>query len=417
MRFAIPAILLIVLLTPQVSGLIVEIDVKGEINQGTVELVKQGFNLAERERANAILIVLDTPGGLLSSTKEIVSTILNSNVPVITYVPKGAFSASAGTIILLAGHISAMANGTSLGSATPVGFISEEERKKTVNYVASYLESIAEMRGKPKDIVRKFVTEGLSLTAKEAYERGVIDVLADGKDELFKKIDGRVVNVNGKNIFLKVEGERVVMVKSSIKSELIGLLSNPLVVFLLLLIGIYALIIGFSTPGIGLEVIGVLCLILALFGLQVVEFDYLGIVLVLIGAILLILELFAPTHGVLAVMSIILIVIGSLMFVKEPLMPKEFYTKFLYLLTGVSLGFASFMTFVIVKIFQSRRIRVKVGEVVGETGEIVEFKDGKGFVKVRGEIWICKSNEDLKKGDEVTVVKREGLTLWVKRRS
>jgi len=401
----------------QAKALVVEIDIKGEINQGTVELVKQGFDLAEREKAQAVLIILDTPGGLLSSTKEIVSTIMNSEIPVITYVPKGAFSASAGTIILLSGHISAMANGTSLGSATPVGFTSEEEKNKTINYVASYLESIAEARGKPKEIVRKFVTEGISLTAREAYEKGVIDVLADSREELFEKVDGWRVNVNGKNVTLHLKGERIVEVSSSFKSEVAGFLSNPIVVFLLLLIGIYALIIGFSTPGVGLEIVGIVCLILALFGLQVIEFDYLGLILIMIGAILLIFELFIPTHGILAIASIVIIVLGSVMLVKEPLMPEDFYRSFIYLVAGMSLGIASFMTFAVVKIFQTRKMKVRVGEVVGEVGEIIEFSDGKGFVRVRGEIWRCKSDEELKKGDEVVVVKREGLTLWVKRKS
>ncbi len=409
-------IAIILLVIPQAKALIVEVDIKGEINQGTVELVNQGFDLAEKEKAQAVLIVLDTPGGLLSSTKEIVSMIMNSEIPVITYVPKGAFSASAGTIILLSGHISAMANGTSLGSATPVG-LSEEERNKTVNYVASYLESIAEARGKPKEIVRKFVTEGISLTAREAYEKGVIDVLADSREELLEKVDGWKVNVNGKTITLHLKGERIVKVSKSLKSEIAGFLSNPIVVFLLLLIGIYALIIGFSTPGVGLEIVGIVCLILALFGLHVINFNYLGLILIIIGAILLIFELFTPTHGILAVASIILIVLGSVMLVKEPLMPKDFYRSFLYLVAGMSIGIASFMSYAVIKIFQTRRMRVKVGEVVGEVGEIVEFSDGKGFVKVRGEIWRCKSDEELKKGDEVVVVRREGLTLWVKRKS
>ncbi|WP_457549142.1 NfeD family protein [Archaeoglobus sp.] len=416
MRRTLTVILILLFAISQAKALIVEIDIKGEINQGTVELVKQGFDLAEREKAQAVLIVLDTPGGLLSSTKEIVSMIMNSEVPVITYVPKGAFSASAGTIILLAGHISAMANGTCLGSATPVG-LSEEEKNKTINYVASYLESIAEARGKPKEIVRKFVTEGLSLTAREAYEKGVIDVLADSREELFEKVNGWKVNVNGKVIKLHLKGERIVKVSNSLKSEIEGLLSNPIVVFLLLLVGIYALIIGFSTPGIGLEVFGIVCLILALFGLHAINFDYLGLVLIIIGAILLFLELFTPTHGILAVASIVFIVIGSVMLVKEPLMPKDFYRSFLYLVAGMSLGMASFMSYAVIKIFQTRKMKVRVGEVVGEVGEIIEFSNGNGFVKVRGEIWRCKSDEELKKGDEVFIVRREGLTLWVKRKS
>ncbi len=409
-------IFVLLLIIPQAKALIVEIDIRGEINQGTVELVKQGFDLAKREDAKAVLIVLDTPGGLLSSTKEIVSTVMNSKIPVITYVPKGAFSASAGTIILLSGHISAMANGTSIGSATPIS-LSEEEKNKTINYIASYVESIAEVRGKPKEIVRKFVTEGISLTAREAYEKGVIDVLADSKEDLLDKISGKVVNVNGVNFTLQLKDEEIVVVEKSLKVEILGIITNPMVVFLLLLIGIYALIIGFSTPGVGLEILGLVCIILSLYGLGILSVDYLGLLLVVIGAILLVLELFMSTHGILAIASIICIVLGSIILIKEPLMPKEFYKSFFYIAIGMSLGLASFMTFAVINIFQTRKMRAKVGDVVGDVGEIIEFEDGKGFVKVRGEIWRCRSDDDLKVGDEVIIVKRERLTLWVKKRS
>ena len=409
-------ILVLLLIIPQAKALIVEIDIKGEINQGTVELVKQGFDLAKREDAKAVLIVLDTPGGLLSSTKEIVSTVMNSRIPVITYVPKGSFSASAGTIILLSGHISAMANGTSIGSATPI-VANEEEKNKTINYIASYVESIAEVRGKPKEIVRKFVTEGISLTAREAYENGVIDVLADSKEELLDKINGKVINVNGVNFTLQLRDEKIVVVEKSLKVEILGIITNPMVVFLLLLIGIYALIIGFSTPGVGLEILGLICIILSLYGLGILSVDYLGLLLVVIGAILLVLELFMSTHGILAIASVICIVLGSIILIKEPLMPKEFYKSFFYIAIGMSLGLASFMTFAVIKIFQIRKMRAKVGDMVGDVGEVIEFEDGTGFVKVRGEIWRCRSNDDLKVGDEVVVVKREGLTLWVKKRS
>ena len=403
------------LLISHANAVVVEIDIKGEINHGTVELVNRGFDLAEKRNASAILVVLDTPGGLLSSTKEIVSKIMNSKIPVLTYVPKGAFSASAGTIILLSGHVSAMANGTSLGSATPVGFTSEEERNKTINYIASYVESIAEERGRPKDVVRKFVTEGISITSREAYRMGVIDILADSKEDLFERLEGYVVRMDGKNLTLKLKREDVYVVEKGIKAEILSVLTNPIVSFLLLLVGIYALIIGFSTPGIGLEVVGLICVVLALLGLNVLSVDYLGLILILLGVALLIAEIFTPTHGVLAVASIFCIFLGSLMLIREPLMPKGFYENFLYVVVGMSLGFASFMTFAIIRVAQARRMKVKVGKLEGEIGEVIEFKDGEGVVKVRGEIWKCVSDEELKVGDKVTVVGREGLTLRVKR--
>ena len=417
-KIALCILFLLFLIIPS-SAVVVRVDVKGEINQGTVELINYAFEKAEKLNAKAVLITIDTPGGLLQSTKDIVSKILNSDIPVITYVyPRGAFSASAGSFILLAGHISAMANGTSVGSATPIvygGYESKEAKNKTINYIASYIESIAEERGKPKEIVRKFVTEGISLTAKEAYEKGVIDVLADSIPELFEKIDGKNVVVKGKNVTLKLKNEEIVTVEKPVKAKILEILTNPQIAFILFLVGIYTLVFGLTSPGIGAEVVGAICLILALIGLGVLAIDYVGMILILLGIILLVVELLNPTHGVLGVASVVCIALGSLMLFKEPLMPKGFYEGFKFFVVGISLGFASFMTFAIIKVAQMRRMKVKVGKLEGEVGEVMEFKDGEGLVKVRGEIWKCISDEELKVGDKVTVVGREGLTLKVKR--
>jgi membrane-bound serine protease (ClpP class) len=165
----------------------------------------------------------------------------------------------------------------------------------------------------------------------------------------------------------------------------------------------------------GAEIVGVVCLVLALIGLGVLNIDYVGLVLILIGVVLLVVELLNPTHGVLGIASVVCIALGSLMLFREPLMPKGFYEGFKFFVIGVSLGFASFMTYAIIKVTQIRRVKVKVGRIEDEKGEIIEFKDGKGLVKVRGEIWSCVSDEDLCAGDSVIVTGREGLTLRVKR--
>ena len=412
----------LILLTSVANGaVIVRVDIKGEINHGTAILVDSAFKKAEEINADAILIVIDTPGGLLSATKEIVSDILNSDIPVITYVyPSGAFSASAGSFILIAGNIAAMANGTSVGAATPYvsGFPPKVENK-TVNYIASYARSIAEMRGRPADIVEKFVTEGLSLSAEEAYKKGVIDVLADSPNELFKKINGWTVDVKGRKVKLDFSTVEIVKVKKSLRSQIYEILSNPMVAFVLLILGIYCLIFGLMTPGLGMEIFGAICLILALFGLGAISINSFAVILILLGILLLVLELLTPTFGILGVASVICMTLGCIMLFEEPLMPREFYRDFLMFVGGISLGTATIMTFVIVKVAQLKRMRKKVGgeAMIGEVGEIMEFKDGKGLVKVRGEIWRCRSEEELKKGDEVVVIGREGLTLFVRKKT
>jgi len=404
-------LLLTFLLLPTYGAVVVKVNIEGEINEGTVELIKSAFRKAEEVKADAMLIIIDTPGGLLISTKKIVSMILNSSIPVITYVyPPGAFSASAGSFILIAGHIAAMANGTSVGAATPVVIGEGRVENKTIEYIASYARSIAELRGRPADIIEKFVTQSLSLSAREAYEKGVIDVLADSPKELFQKIDGWTVN--GKTLNLK--DVEIISVKKSFKAELLNILTNPQVAAILLIIGIYSLIFGLMTPGIGMETLGAICIILSLFGLGAINVDYLGIVLILIGITLLVLELLTPTYGILGLASIICIALGSIILFKEPLMPKDFYRTFPMFIGGVILGIASIMTFIILKVAQLRKLEKK-DSMINEIGKIIVFSGGEGLVKVRGEIWKCKSSEELNKGDTVIVVDREGLTLIVRK--
>jgi len=404
-------LLLTFLLLPTYGAVVVKVNIEGEINEGTVELIKSAFRKAEEVKADAMLIIIDTPGGLLISTKKIVSMILNSSIPVITYVyPPGAFSASAGSFILIAGHIAAMANGTSVGAATPVVIGEGRVENKTIEYIASYARSIAELRGRPADIIEKFVTQSLSLSAREAYEKGVIDVLADSPKELFQKIDGWTVN--GKTLNLK--DVEIISVKKSFKAELLNILTNPQVAAILLIIGIYSLIFGLMTPGIGMETLGAICIILSLFGLGAINVDYLGIVLILIGITLLVLELLTPTYGILGLASIICIALGSIILFKEPLMPKDFYRTFPMFIGGVILGIASIMTFIILKVAQLRKLEKK-DSMINEIGKIIVFSGGEGLVKVRGEIWKCKSSEELNKGDTVVVVDREGLTLIVRK--
>lgn len=412
--------ILLILSIPVKAAKVVEVEINGEINEGTVIYINHAFKIAERENADVILIILNTPGGLVMSTEKIVSKILNSKIPVITYVyPQGAFSASAGSFILISGNIAAMSNGTSVGAATPItsDYLGQRIENKTVNYIASYIRSIAEKRGRPVDIVEKFVTESLSLSAREAYEKKVVDVLADSKDELFKRLDGWQIRLNGRDVTLNFDTVEITKVKKPIQASIYEILSNPQVATILFLVGLYGLIFGFTSPGILPETIGAICLILSLVGLGFLSLNYISVLLIIAGIIFLIAELLTPTYGILGAASVICVTLGAIMLFQEPLMPKEFYKTFPMLIAGVSLGLTIIVTFLLIKIVQLRKVKKKVGgeALIGEKGEVISFENGKGFAKVRGEIWKIKSSEELKEGDEIVVVGREGLILYVEK--
>jgi|Deesub1362A_J573_1020465.scaffolds.fasta_scaffold00072_88 membrane-bound serine protease (ClpP class) len=396
---------------------IVEVDINGEINEGTVIIVEKAFEMARERNSTAILIVLDTPGGLVSSTEKIVSLILNSEIPVITYVhPQGAFSASAGSFILISGHIAAMSNGTSTGAATPVGMgiTGTMVENKTINYIASYARSIAEKRGRPVDIIEKFVTESLSLTAREAYKAGVIDFISDSKEDLIRKINSEKIEINGKILHLD---NKIVVVKKPLQAKIFDFISNPQIATVLFLIGIYGLIFGLTSPGILPETVGVICLVLALFGFGAIGINTLGILLILLGIAFLAAELLTPTYGILGSASVVCITLGALMLIDEPLMPQAFYQSFRTFIIGLGIGLGALMTFILIKVVQLKKQRKKVGgeAIINQRGKVVKFEAGEGIGRVRGELWKIKSSDELKKDDEFRVVDREGLTLIVRK--
>lgn len=401
--------LTIILLLSTASGKVVLVSIESEISEGTYVTLKEAESLAFKK--NAILLVeLNTPGGLFSSTQKIVEMFLKSRVPIVVYVPKGAICASAGTIILLASDVAALANGTSIGAAKPVGVAGEVE-DKVVKYVASYVKSIAEERKRNPEVSEKFVTEALSLTAEEAYKLGIVDVLADSREELLKTINGKVFR--GKEINFDYD---IIVFDEPLNAKIFRFISNPQIASVLLLLGIYLLIFGLTSPGYVAETIGAICLVLALAGLGIIQsIDYLGLLLILLGVVLLIAELLTPTYGFFSTASVICIVLGSLLLIRDPTLPVQFYDSFQKFMIGFGLGFGSLMTFVIIKIAQVKKKKSKVGEVVGEKGEVIEFADGKGYAKVRGEIWKIVCDEELKKGDEIEVIERDGLTLKVKK--
>ena len=417
------AVLLLGLGFGVLAGDIYVLEVEGSINPVVQEYVLRGLGLAAREGAELVVIVLDTPGGLDSATKEIVEGILASRVPVVVYVyPAGARAASAGTFILLAADIAAMAPGTSVGAAHPVSLTGETPKEgepmaeKIVNDAASRIRAIAELRGRNADWAEKAVRESATATATEALELGVIDVIAADLDELLTELDGWTLP-DGRRIH--TVGLGVKRVRKTFREWLLSYLADPNLVYILLLLGLYGLIYEFFSPGVGIGfVVGGISLILALMGLQILPINLAGLGLILFGVLLMVLDAFTPTNGILTTGGVISLLLGSfsLFDVQHPAIGLSRWTVIAAVGTVTA-----FFVFVVSKGLLAQRRRPKpLTTMVGLTGVAkTDLVPGgrEGWVLVRGEYWRARSEEEIKAGEEVEVVGEEGRVLIVRRSS
>ena len=401
--------------------------VEGTITEGTSLDVIEGLREAEEMNVESVLIELDTPGGLVSSTLKITEAILNSKTPVITYVtPKGAIAASAGSFVLISGNIAAMAPGTTTGAAMPVE-IGIEGRKpadeKTINFYAGYIESIAASRGRNATQAKRFVTENDVLNENTALERGIIDLIAEDKTELLNKVDGMTVKIGNENRTLATKNASLYIKERTIRSSLLEALSNPQVAFILLIVGMYGLIFGFMSPGTYVpEMIGAICLILALYGMGLFDINMFGVLLIIIAVILFIAEALTPTFGILTLGGAVCLIIGAIILPKEPLLLNpEWFRSFLLTAIGIAAASAVFFFFAIGAVLKMRKRRAKVGaeELIGKiTRAETDIDEEGGTIKIRGEIWNARTveGEKIKEGEKVEIVNREGLTLMVKKK-
>jgi membrane-bound serine protease (ClpP class) len=392
--------------------------VRGSINPATKDYVLRGLELAAREASEAVVLELDTPGGLDSSMKDIVEGILASPVPVVVWVgPPGARAASAGTFILLAAHIAAMAPGTSVGAAHPVLLTGENPEKgdvmqeKMENDAASRIRSIAELRGRNADWAERAVRESITATASEALELGVIDLVADSLDDLLAQLDGRNLP-NGR--VLHTQGVPVRRVAMGLKERLFSYLADPNLVYILLMLGIYGLIYEFFSPGIGIGlVVGGISLLLALLGLQILPINLVGIGLILFGALLMVLDAFTPTNGILTTGGVVSLVIGSfsLFDIASPVLQLSWVT------IAVTVGtLTTILAFILLKaLFAQRRPTRHFVSLVGLRGVAKTDLSPEGWVLIKGEYWRARARDDVRAGDEVEVVDQEGKLLTVRR--
>lgn len=402
------------------------ISIKDTITAGKAQYLQSNLNRAIEEEMEGVIILLDTPGGLVNATLEIIKDLLNSPIPVITYVyPRGAIAASAGTYILLAGHIAVMAPGTTCGAAMPVAMVPTEGEpqpadEKTISLLAGHMKSTARERGRPVDLAERFVTENLSLDAREAREREVIDYIATTLPDLLEELDGKSLPVDDKMITLNTSGARLVEPEMTTQEQVMDFISDPQIAFLLFLLGIYGLIFGLNMPGTYVvETVALVALVLALYGLGMFSTSVLGVLLILLAVALFVAEVFTPTFGFFTGVGIFALVLGALFLPVEPLLPVEWFRAFRLTVYGMAAVTLGFLILVISRLFPLRNLPSIFQQegMVGYTGVVMEDLNPQGMIKIRGEWWKARSQreETIPAGISVEVVGREGMTLLVKR--
>ena len=448
--------------------------VKDAIGPATSDFIHNGLKQARERNASLVILQLDTPGGLDSSMRDIIRDILASPVPVVTYVsPSGARAASAGTYIMYASHVAAMAPGTNLGAATPVqigglpdlipkqpeekkekpaatgeeGKAQQEEQqdgaaakqssgsgrdsgqgapaapmdhsdamsRKMINDAVAYIRSLAEMRGRNADWAERAVREAASLSADQALSSGVVDVVAKDIPDLLARIDDRVVEVNNQQHTLHTTGLGLEHIQPDWRNKFLAVITNPNVAYILMLLGIYGLFFELANPGFVLPgVIGGISMLLALYSLQVLPVNYAGLALILLGIAFMIAELFVPSFGALGIGGIVSFVVGSIILfdVEGGNMAIS-----MPLIIAVSILSGAFFLIVVRSVINAHRKPVVTGseEIIGSTGVAIEDFDKSGVIHIHGEDWQVETTSPVKEGETVRVVSREGLLLKVER--
>lgn len=413
------------------------LDIEGAIGPASHDYIKRSLANAATQHAQLVIIRLNTPGGLDVSMREIIQEIIASPVPVVSYVaPSGARAASAGTYILYASHIAAMAPATTLGAATPVkigGFpdtpdssdkkteknqheqvnAQDPMTKKIINDAVAYIRGLAQMRGRNAEWAEKAVRDAASLTASEAMAEGVIDLIAVDIPDLLNKIDGRIVNMQGQEITLSTQGITIQHLEQDWRTRLLAIITDPNIAYILMLIGIYGLIFEFANPGtIVSGVVGAVCLLLALFAFQVLPVNYAGLALIFLGIVFMLAEMLVPSFGALGIGGMIAFVMGSIMLLD---MDIPGYGISFPLIATVALMTAGFFLAVVGMVIKARKRPVVSGreELIGNIGEVIDDFDQEGWVRVHGELWRAKTSTPLHRGQKVSVTAMKGLTLEV----
>lgn len=436
------------------------LDIDGPIGPATRDYMIRGIERAEREGAELVILRMDTPGGLDASMRDMIKKILNSDVPVATWVgPPGARAASAGTYILYASHIAAMAPSTNLGAATPVQIggdqperprtpaerardaLSENEdndndngddegerdertdsepagtatERKVIEDAVAYIRGLAERHGRNAEWAEQAVREAVSLTSSDALEMNVIDLRAEDISELLELVQGREIRLATQTVTLDTRNIRVETLEPDWRSELLSVITNPTLAYILLMIGIYGLILEGYNPGALVPgVIGGICLLLALYAFQILPVNYAGLALMVLGFALIAVELFVPSFGILGIGGVLAVVFGSIILMDSEVPGMQINTGMI-----AAMGLASALAFFAIVYLAARSHRNPrvsgVDTLVGRTAEAIsDFSDDQGRVHIEGEDWSARSTDPIRSGDRVEIVSVDGLVLKVR---
>jgi membrane-bound serine protease (ClpP class) len=420
------------------AGLVLTIDIDGPIGPATARYVKEALATATERRAEIVILRLNTPGGLVTSMREIIADVLTSPVAVVGYVaPPGAHAASAGTYILYATQIAAMAPGTNLGAATPVelggplpglpvGNDGKAEKgipapandtmtAKVTNDAVALIRSLAELRKRNADWAEKAVREAASLSATAALEAHVIDIVARDTDELLERLDGRMVEIAGAPRRLATKGLVVETEEPGLLIRILSVITDPNVALILLLVGTFGLIFEFSTPGaVAPGVIGTICLLLGLYALNMLPINYAGLALMLAGVLFLVVEAFNPTM-VLGLGGIAALLLGAAMLLKVNAPGYQVSWVIVGTATAIIFGLIALMGGYL---WRARRSPVRIGAQAmrGMSAKVLDWRDGRGHVLAQGERWQATGEEAFAPGESVEVAGITGLTLAIRRR-
>lgn len=385
------------------------------ISPGIAEYIKNSIERAEREEAACLIIELDTPGGLAESMRLIIKDILGSPVPIVVFVaPRGARAASAGVMITMAADVAAMAPGTNIGAAHPVGAggkdISGKMSEKVINDMVAHAKSVAEKRGRNQKWVEEAIRESVSVTETEALKENIIDLIAEDTDDLIRQLNGLKIAGKGE---LKLDNAKKEIVEPSLRTNILKTISNPNIAYILLMIGLAGLYFELSHPGaIFPGVIGGISLVLAFFALQTLPVNYAGILLIVLAIIFFIMEMKIPSYGLLSVAGVLSLLLGSLMMFKDT--DPDMGLSLKVLLPTIIL-ISGFFVFVAGLVFRAQMSKPRTGTkgLVGEIGIVKQALTPEGKVFVHGELWNARAQEEIDENAKVRVINVVNLMLEV----
>ncbi len=411
------------------------IDIDGAIGPATSDYVLRGIADAEEADAKLVVLRMNTPGGLDNAMRDIIEAILSCDVPVASYVgPKGARAASAGTYISYASHVAAMAPATNLGAATPVqmgaptlpspdqdGSPTQTDQatameKKMVNDASAYIRGLAGLRDRNADWAEAAVREAASLDAESALAENVIDIIATDIPDLLTQLEGLVIDLDGEEVTLNLEGVDLYYYEADLRTEILSILTNPSMILVLGMIGIYGIILEFYNPGALVPgVIGAICLLLAAYSVQLLPLNYAGLALIILGVALMVAEAMIPSFGILGIGGIIAFSIGGLMLFDTEIDAFQVGLPTIAATATISALLLVFTVRIAIRVHK-KRIKTGLNSLIGESGQALEDFAREGQVRVGAEIWRAVSEAPVEKGDDISVTSVDGLVLHVEKK-